>query len=225
LSYNSQVKITTAKYYTPTGRCIQVMDYSHRREDGSAGSIPDSLKKEFSTTHGRKVFDGGGIDPDVSIESSQPAMVTQSLFREGVIFDFATQYAYSHTSIADAKSFSVTDQEYQEFVIWAKTKKVTYESLLETELNELVVLAKRERSYDELKPQLDLIKSRIADGRKNDLVNFKDQIKPLLEEEIVSRYYFEKGTVESRFKNDNEVKKAMDILRNQSEYNKILWIE
>jgi len=225
LSYNSQVKITTAKYYTPTGRCIQVLDYSHRREDGSAGSIPDSLKKEFSTTRGRKVFDGGGIDPDVKIESDEPAMVTQVLFREGLLFDFATQYAYAHATIPEAKSFSLTDQEYQEFVTWSKTKAVTYESSLETELNNLVALAKRERSYDDLKPQLDLIKARIADGRKNDLINFKDQIKPFLEEEIVSRYYFEKGTVEVRFKNDNEVKKAMEVLHNQSEYKKILRIE
>lgn len=225
LSYNSQVKITTAKYYTPTGRCIQVLDYSHRREDGSAGSIPDSLKKEFSTTHGRKVFDGGGIDPDVKIESPQPTMVTRALFREGVIFDFATLYANKHATIADAKSFSISDQEYQEFVTWTKAKSLTYESSLETELNDLVALAKKERSYDELKPQLDLIKARITDGRKNDLTNFKDQIKPLLEKEIVSRYYFEKGTVEAGFKNDNEVKKAMEVLRNQSEYKKILRIE
>lgn len=225
LSYNSQVKITTAKYYTPTGRCIQVLDYSHRRDDGSAGSIPDSLKKEFSTTHGRKVFDGGGIDPDVKIESAEPAMVTQVLFREGLLFDFATQYAYAHATIPDAKSFSLTEQEYQEFVTWSKTKAVAYESSLEAELNNLVALAKRERSYEDLKPQLDLIKGRIAEGRKNDLINFKDQIKPLLEEEIVSRYYFEKGTVESRFKNDNEVKKAMDVLHNPSEYKKILRIE
>ncbi len=225
LSYNSQVKITTAKYYTPTGRCIQVLDYSHRREDGSAGSIPDSLKKEFSTTHGRKVFDGGGIDPDIKIESPQPAMVTQVLFQEGLMFDFATQYAFAHATIPDAKSFSLTDQEYQEFVAWSKTKKVNYQTSLETELNDLVAHAKRERSYDDLKPQLDLIKTRIADGRKNDFMNFKDQIKPLLEVEIVSRYYFEKGTVEARFKNDNEVKRAMDVLRNQSEYKKILHIE
>ena len=108
---------------------------------------------------------------------------------------------------------------------WSKTRNVSYQSALETELNDLVAHAKRERSYDDLKPQLDLIKARIAAGRKNDLVNFKDQIKPLLEEEIVSRYYFEKGIVEARFKNDNEVKKAMDVLRNQSEYKKILRIE
>jgi carboxyl-terminal processing protease len=225
LSYNSQVKITTAKYYTPTGRCIQVLDYSHRREDGSAGSVPDSVKKEFNTTHGRKVFDGGGIDPDVKIESVQPAMITQALFREGLLFDFATQYAYGHPTIPDAKEFSLSDQEYQQFVTWSKTKTFTYETSLETELNDMIALAKRERSYDDLKPQLDLIKTRITDGRKNDLFNFKDQIKPLLEEEIVSRYYFEKGTVESRFKHDYEVKKAMDLLRNLSDYKKILRIE
>jgi len=225
LSYNSQVKITTAKYYTPTGRCIQVLDYSHRRDDGSAGSIPDSLKKEFKTTHGRIVYDGGGIDPDIKLESSQPAAITIALYREGLLFDFATQYAYSHPAITDARSFAMTDQEYQEFVSWAKARKVNYESSLETELNELIALSKKERTYTDLKPQLDIITSRVAEGRKNDLINFKDQIKPLLEEEIVSRYYFEKGIVENRFKNDLDVKKASEVLRNQSEYRKILRLE
>jgi len=225
LSYNSQVKITTAKYYTPTGRCIQVLDYSHRRDDGSAGSIPDSLKKEFKTTHGRIVYDGGGIDPDIKLESSQPAAITIALYREGLLFDFATQYAYSHPAITDARSFAMTDQEYQEFVSWAKARKVNYESSLETELNELIALSKKERTYTDLKPQLDIITSRVAEGRKNDLINFKDQIKPLLEEEIVSRYYFEKGIAENRFKNDLDVKKASEVLRNQSEYRKILRLE
>jgi carboxyl-terminal processing protease len=225
LSYNAQVKITTAKYYTPTGRCIQVLDYTHRRDDGSVGSIPDSLKKEFKTTHGRIVYDGGGIDPDINVESSQPAMITQTLYRDGLLFDFATQYAYNHTTIADAKSFVLSEQEYLEFVSWAKARSITYESSLETELNDLIALSKRERTYNDLKPQLDQIKTQLAEGRKNDLINFKDEIKPLLEEEIVSRYYFEKGIVEARFKNDNEVKKASDVLRNQSEYKKILRIE
>jgi carboxyl-terminal processing protease len=225
LSYNAQVKITTAKYYTPTGRCIQVLDYTHRRDDGSVGSIPDSLKKEFKTTHGRIVYDGGGIDPDINVESSQPAMITQTLYRDGLLFDFATQYAYNHTTIADAKSFLLSDQEYLEFVSWAKARSISYESSLETELNDLIALSKRERTYNDLKPQLDQIKTQLSEGRKNDLINFKDQIKPLLEEEIVSRFYFEKGIVEARFKNDNEVKKASDVLRNQSEYKKILRIE
>lgn len=225
LSYNAQVKITTAKYYTPTGRCIQVMDYSHRREDGSVGSIPDSVKKEFKTTRGRIVYDGGGIDPDINIESALPAMITQTLYRDGLLFDFATQYSYSHPTIAAAKSFVLSDQEYQEFVTYAKGKSISYESSLETELYDLIALSKRERSYTDLKPQLDVIKSRLADSRKNDLITFKDQIKPLLEEEIVSRYYFEKGIVEARFKNDNEVKKASEVLRNPSEYKKILRLE
>lgn len=225
LSYNAQVKITTAKYYTPTGRCIQVMDYSHRREDGSVGTIPDSLKKEFKTTRGRIVYDGGGIDPDITIESAPPAMITQTLYRDGLLFDFATQYAYSHPTISGAKSFVLTDQEYQEFVSWAKSKSITYESSLESELNDLIAVSKRERSYTELKPQLDIIKARLSESRKNDLLHFKDQIKPLLEEEIVSRYYFEKGIVEARFKNDNEVKKASEVLRNQDEYKKILRLE
>ncbi len=225
LSYNAQVKITTAKYYTPTGRCIQVLDYSHRRDDGSVGSIPDSLKKEFKTTRGRKVYDGGGIDPDINIESLEPSMITQTLFREGLLFDYATQYAYAHPSISDPKSFQLSDQEYQQFVAWVKTKSVTYTTSLEIELNDLIALSKKERSYTDLKPEIDIIKTRLEEGRKNDLINFKDQIKPILEEDIVARYYFEKGIVESRFKSDNEVKKASEVLRNSPEYNKILQIE
>lgn len=225
LSYNAQVKITTAKYYTPTGRCIQVLDYSHRREDGSVGSIPDSLKKEFRTSRGRIVYDGGGIDPDIIIESSSPAMITQTLYRDGLIFDFATQYAYDHPTISDAKSFMLSDQEYLEFVNWVKSRSIQYSSALETELNDLVELSKRERTYQDLKPQLELIKSRLADGKRNDLINFKDQIKPLLEEEIVSRYYFEKGIVEARFKHDDDVKKASEVLRQQVEYKKILRLD
>jgi carboxyl-terminal processing protease len=142
-----------------------------------------------------------------------------------LLFDFATQYAYSHPTISGAKSFVLTDQEYQEFVSWAKSKSITYESSLESELNDLIAVSKRERSYTELKPQLDIIKARLSESRKNDLLHFKDQIKPLLEEEIVSRYYFEKGIVEARFKNDNEVKKASEVLRNQDEYKKILRLE
>jgi len=224
LSYNSQVKITTAKYYTASGRCIQVMDYSHRREDGSVGSIPDSLKKEFKTSRGRIVYDGGGIDPDINIESSEPAMITQVLYRDGFLFDFATQYAYAHPTIAEAKNFTLSDQEYQDFVAYVKARSVSYESTLESDLNELIAIAKKERTYQDLKPQLDIIKTRITEGRKNDLINFKDQIKPILEQEIVSRYYFEKGVVETRFKNDPEVKRATDILQNQSDYKKLLRI-
>ncbi len=222
LSYNSQVKITTAKYYTPTGRCIQVLDYTHRREDGSVGSIPDSVKKEFRTTRGRKVYDGGGIDPDVNVEAQEAATITQVMVGNGFIFDYASHYAFNHPTLAEAKNFSLTDQEYLDFVTWMKGKTYSVQSPVEVELNELTEEAKREKFYDELKPQLDQIKGRLADTRKNELMHHKGQLKQVLEREIVSRYYFEKGSVESGFKYDQEVKTAMQVLRNQPEYKKIL---
>ncbi len=222
LSYNSQVKITTAKYYTPTGRCIQVLDYSHRRDDGSVASIPDSLKKEFLTSRGRKVFDGGGIEPDITLDAEEAATISQILYGNGFIFDYATLYAFNHPTIADSKTFSLTNQEYVEFENWMKTKTYTTQSPIEAELADLTDEAKREKFYDDLKPQLDQIKSRLADSKKTELSRHKDQIKKLLEREIVSRYYFEKGTVETGFKYDQEVKAAMDVLHNQTEYKKIL---
>ncbi|HRG78360.1 MAG TPA: S41 family peptidase [Cyclobacteriaceae bacterium] len=225
LSYNSQVKITTAKYYTPTGRCIQVLDYTHRREDGSVASIPDSLKKEFRTTRGRKVYDGGGIDPDVKVEAQEAATITQVIYGKGFVFDYATLYAFNHPTLTEAKNFSLTDQEYQDFVSWMKTKSYTFESPVETELVELTEEAKREKFYEDLKPQLDQIKTRLAETRKNDLIHYKDQIKQLLEKEIVSRYYFERGSVETGFKYDQEVKAAIEVLHNQPEYKRILKIQ
>ncbi len=225
LSYNSQVKITTAKYYTPTGRCIQVLDYTHRREDGSVASIPDSIKKEFRTTRGRKVYDGGGIDPDVKVEAQEAATITQVIYGKGFVFDYATLYAFNHPTLPEAKNFSLTDQEYQDFVSWMKTKSYTFESPIETELVELTEEAKREKFYDDLKPQLDQIKTRLAETRKNDLIHYKDQIKQLLEKEIVSRYYFERGSVETGFKYDQEVKAANEVLHNQPDYKRILKIQ
>lgn len=225
LSYNSQVKITTAKYYTPTGRCIQVLDYSHRREDGSVASIPDSLKKEFRTTRGRKVYDGGGIDPDVKVEAQEASTLTQVLYGKGYIFDYATQFAANHPTLPEVKNFSLTDQEYLEFVAWMKGKNYQTQSLIEAELNELMEEAKREKFYNELKPQLDQIKARLADSHKNELVHHKDQIKQLLEKDIASRYYFEKGSVESGFKYDTEIKAAVTLLNNTTEYKNILKIQ
>ncbi|MBA4145629.1 MAG: peptidase S41 [Cytophaga sp.] len=222
LSYNSQVKITTAKYYTPTGRCIQVLDYSHRRQDGSVISVPDSVKKAFKTAKGRTVYDGGGIDPDIKIENTDASAITQVLYLNGFIFDFATQYAYKHPTIANAKDFSLTDAEYQEFVTWMQGKNYNYRSLAEVQLTSLIEEAKRERYYTELKPQLDQINARLTEKRKHDLITFKDQIKMVLEEDIASRYYLERGAVETGFKYDSEVKKAIEVLNNKAQYNKIL---
>ncbi len=225
LSYNSQVKITTAKYYTPTGRCIQVLDYTHRREDGSVGSIPDSLKKEFKTTRGRIVYDGGGIDPDINVAGQEASSITQVIHANGFIFDYASVFAFGHPTIAPAKDFSLTDAEYQDFVNWMKGKEYNYRSRVEVELSSLTEEAKKERYYNELKPQLDAIRLRLTDGRKTDLITFKDQIKQLLEQEIASRYYLEKGSVEVAFKNDPDVKKAIEAMNNQAQYKKVLNIQ
>lgn len=225
LSYNSQLKVTTAKYYTPTGRCIQVLDYGHRRDDGSVGSIPDSLKRTFKTTNGRTVYDGGGIDPDIKTTPVEAHPLTQVLFEKGFIFDFATNYVHTHSQAVDPRNFSLSDDEYQQFVTWMKDKNYTYKSFMEYGIQQLTEEAKKEKYFSDLKLQLEAIQNRINESKKNELMVYKDQIKILLEEEIVSRYFLEKGGIETGFKHDQDIKKAVDLLHNTSQYKKILNIQ
>ena len=222
LSYNAQLKVTTAKYYTPTGRCIQVLDYTHRREDGSVGSIPDSLKKAFKTSAGRVVYDGGGIDPDIKTESPEAHMLTQMLFERGLLFNYATQYVQKHPQAVDPRTFTLSDEDYKEFVVWMKDKNYQYKSYLEYELQQFAEEAKKEKYYTELKAQLDQIQTRIAESKKNELMMYKDEIKMLLEEDVVSRYHLEKGSIEAGFKYDDDVKKAVEVLHGSAQYRKIL---
>jgi carboxyl-terminal processing protease len=222
LSYNAQIKITTAKYYTPTGRCIQVLDYTHRREDGSAGVVPDSIKKEFRTSRDRKVYDGGGIDPDVKLPAQEASPIAATLYVRGFLFDYATLYASKHKAITEPKKFALTDVEYEEFIQWMKGREYTYRTEIEENLNALIAEAKEDKFYTDLKPTLEHLQTRIKENRKNDLMLSKDQIKILLEEEIVGRYFLEKGSVEARFKSDEETKRAITVLHNQTEYKKIL---
>jgi carboxyl-terminal processing protease len=222
LSYNSQLKVTTAKYYTPTGRCIQVLDYSHRREDGSVGSIPDSIKRSFKTTTGRTVYDGGGIDPDILTQSVEASALSQVLYEKGFLFDYVTQYVTKHPEPVDPKIFSVTDEAYLQFVNWMKDKNYAYKSYVEYELDQLTEDAKKEKYYQDVKTQLDMIGAKIAESKKNELMLHKEQIKILLEEEIVSRFHLERGSIEAGFKYDTDVKKAVDILHDPKIYKKIL---
>ena len=222
LSYNAQVKITTAKYYTPTGRCIQVLDYSHRREDGSVGAIPDSVKKEFATEQGRPVFDGGGIDPDILIPSGEISSLARVLYANGLIFDFGTQYAAKHPSIASPKDFDLSDQDYSDFLTWVKSRPFDYNSPLEEGLEHLKELAKEEKYYDEFKPKFDQLADLIKEQKKADLLTFKDQIKTLLEKDIASRYYLETGSVEVTFKNDKVIKRSIEMLGSPAEYKRTL---
>jgi carboxyl-terminal processing protease len=222
LSYNSQLKVTTAKYYTPTGRCIQVLDYTHRRNDGSVESIPDSLKRSFKTSAGRIVYDGGGIDPDIKTEALQASTLTQVLFEKGYLFDYVTHYVHKHPDPVDPKTFSLTEEDYQQFISWMKDKNYTYKSAMELELQQLTSEAKRERYYTDIKNHLDQIQLKVSDSKKNELLLNKEQIKMLLEEEIVSRFHLERGSVEAGFKYDNDVKKAIEILHNPQQYKKVL---
>ncbi len=222
LSYNSQVKITTAKYYTPSGRCIQVLDYGHRREDGSVGSIPDSLKREFKTSNGRTVYDGGGIEPDVKVLSMEVSSLTQALFIQGFIFDYANLYASKNAAIAKADQFKLTDFEYQEFVTWVKSKNFKYQSSLDLQLVALAATSKKERSYGDLKPQFEQIEQTLLENKKNEFITFKDQVKGILEQEIAARYYLEKGKVEVGFKSDADIKEAISLFSKPDQYAKIL---
>ena len=224
LSYNSQVKITTAKYYTPSGRCIQVLDYSHRRADGSVSSIPDSLKKPFKTTKGRTVFDGGGIDPDIAVAADESPEIAQVLFYNGYLFDYATEYALKHSTIAQPGQFDLTDQEYQEFVSWVKKKDYHYRSHLDVLVSRLTDQSKKEKLYEDIKPQLEAVAQKLEEARKKDLTTHKDMLRAKLAEEIAIRYYFERGAQETRFRYDQELKEAIRLLNHQDEYNKILRI-
>jgi carboxyl-terminal processing protease len=222
LSYNSQLKITTAKYYTPSGRCIQAIDYSNRNEDGSVGKIPDSLQHNFTTTNGRVVRDGGGVKPDVEVDKESVAPVVIGLVNKNLLFDYGTMYYLQHPTIAVAKDFVLTDTEYADFVKWVEKKDYEYSTQIEKTLAELEEESKEEKYYDAIKVQLEDFKQQIKHSKDKDLITFKADIKRVLEEEIVSRYYLQKGLIEASFKYDNELKAALKVLAAPAEYKKIL---
>jgi len=222
LNYNTQIKITTAKYYTPSGRCIQALDYSHRNEDGSVGSVPDSLKKEFKTKNGRKVYDGGGIDPDIKVELKPYAQITQSLLAKQVIFDFATEYRNSHDSIAQPKTFMLTQADFEAFKKLAETKELDYSTQTEKSLEELKKKAEQEKYFEAIKASYDKMKAQLKQDKQADLDKNKEEIISLLEEEIVKRYHFQKGRIEASFAHDLEIKEALSVFANSERYKQII---
>lgn len=222
LSYNSQVKITTAKYYTPSGRCIQAIDYSHRNKDGGTEKVPDSLISEFKTANGRKVYDGGGIDPDIVVDKAAVTPITYALLQKGYIFDYASKYAFEHKEIAPPQDFKLTDADYKKFKQWLAEKDISYETRVEKNLETLIAYAKKEQYYSAVKDDLGKLQAEIARSKANDLNDHKDQILALLEEEIVTRYYLQKGSVESAFDEDHDIQEAIQVLNNTEKYQKIL---
>ena len=222
LTYNAQLKVTTAKYYTPSGRCIQAIDYSNRNEDGSVGKIPDSLKVAFQTTNGRTVYDGGGVDPDIITELEHLATITVSLIFKSIIFDYGTEYYFEHESIPDAVDFSISDEEFDDFVTWLSDKDFDYTTKVENSMKKLESLAKQEKHYQEIKNEIENLKIKVKHNKVADLITFRAEIKEVLEEEIASRYYFQEGIIEASFDQDKDVQRAIQVLHNQEEYKSLL---
>lgn len=223
LSYNSKLKITTAKYYIPSGRCIQAIDYSHRNPDGSVGKIPDSLQTAFKTkTSGRTVYDGGGIAPDLPVERPAQSAILTSLYRKGYLFDYANKYRFDHPNIKPGRDFSLSDAEYQEFVKWLGDKDYDYTTDVERKFEELEASARKEKYYDVVQEQLKALKTKFVHSKDSDLMKFRDEIRYLLEQEIVLRYYLQKGLREHSFTKDPEIQEALKLFANQGRYEAIL---
>lgn len=222
LSYNGQLKVTTAKYYIPSGRCIQALDYTHRNEDGSVDRVADSLKSEFLTKGGRKVYDGGGLDPDVKVDEERISPATIQLITSGLIFDYATVYCANHADIKIDDSFVLSDDDYKKFGEWLKEKKFTFSSELEERMNDLIEVAKKERSYDELVSQLTTLEKQIEQNRSKDLNRYKPEISRVLSEEIAFHAGLIKARVELSFRNDNELNEAARFLHEQDRYKSLL---
>lgn len=222
LSYGAQLKVTTAKYYIPSGRCIQALDYSHRNDDGSVGKIPDSLITQFKTKSGRTVYDGGGVMPDFVTDVRQLSPISQSLLLKYLLFDYATMYRNTHPSIAPAKEFHLSDAEYAEFVKWISAKDYDYETKSEKILDDFKTTAEKEKYFSAAAAEFEVLKKKISHDKNADLQKFKDEITELLENEIVSRYYYQSGQIEASFKNDLEIKKATEALKNKDVYSSIM---
>lgn len=215
LPYNSLVKITVAKYYTPSGRCIQALDYTHRNEDGSVDKVADSLMTIYKTKAGRSVYDGSGIFPDFFVDPYKYHQITQVLVGKYYIFDYATEFVKNHPTIAPAKDFKLSDTEYQAFISYLSNKDYNYETSTERTIKELKTDAEKDKKFEEIKSEYESLKTKLSTSKKNDLINFKPEIKRVLESEITQRYYFEKGKAEQAFQYDMELKKAADLINNK----------
>jgi len=223
LSYNSKLKVTVAKYYTPSGRCIQKLDYSHRNGDGEVKEVPDSLIAEFKTLNSkRSVFDGKGITPDVAIKKDYLSEITSVLLIKNLIFNYATLYKVKNKSIPAVNDFSLSEDEYEDFVHYLEDKDYEYVTKSENLLSELEKTAKEDKYYDDIKEEYQTLKDKLAFNKKDDLYKFQDEIKYVLESEIIARYYYQKGQIEVSLKNDPAFNEAIKTLTNNKLYSSIL---
>ena len=222
LSYNSKLKVTVAKYYTPSGRCIQRLDYNDKDEKGKAKEVADSSITQFETVNGRPVFDGAGIEPDLKVEVNELPQIIGSLLRNTIFFDYATNYRLSHDSIIPAKLFSLSDEEYNEFVNYTKSKDFEHETQTERILDGLKEVAKNEKCTEATMKQIEVLEKQLAAEKDNDIIKHKKELELILRNEIVSRYYYQAGRIEANLTSDEEIKKAFEVLSDTSMYRTIL---
>ncbi|WP_183575220.1 S41 family peptidase [Mucilaginibacter sp. X5P1] len=222
LPYNSLVKITIAKYYVPSGRCIQALDYTHRKDDGSVVKVADSLLHEFKTKDGRSVYDGSGIYPDIFVKQERFASVTQSILSKLLIFDYATLYREKHAKLPDPRTFTLSDADYNDFVKFLSDKNYSYSSPTEKLLTQLKTEATKEKQFDQVQTEFNNLQAKLLESKKNDLQIHKDEIKQLLENEISSRYYYEKGRYLANFKYDTELAQAIKTMQDKTQLDAIL---
>jgi carboxyl-terminal processing protease len=222
LPYNSLVKVTVAKYYVPSGRCVQEIDYTHRKDDGSVIKVADSAIHEFKTKNGRSVYDGSGIYPDVFVKQERFANITQTLISKLLIFDYASNYRNTHLKAIDPKTFALTDDDYNDFTKFLDGKNYTYNTVSEKMLNSLKTQATKEKQFTEIQTEYDALKNKMASSKKNDLQIHKAEIKQVLENEIASRYFYEKGRYEANFKYDKELAEAVKVMQDRTQLASIL---
>ena len=221
LAYGTQLKITISRYYTPSGRCIQALDYRRRDEDGKAIRTKVEDYNEFTTRNGRKVYDGGGILPDIKLETSEFSDITQALLLQDAIFDYATKYYYSH-ELSDPGNFNFTDSDFNEFKKYIENSGFEYETATERELKEMLEMAEDEKLRTRISEEINKIKTEINNFKKQELETKKPEIVSLITDEIIKRYFYKEGLYEYYTEHNPEIEKAKSILNNPSEYSKIL---
>jgi len=222
LPYEGTVKITISKYFIPSGRCIQQMDYSHRNEDGSVNAIPDSLTSIFYTSNGRPVRDGGGLRPDFEVEEPEVPTMMLYLYNDLILFDYVTEWVQTHPTILPAKEFVYPDEDYESFKTYLKNKNFKYDRQSERVLKSLKEVAEFEGYIDEDSTLFDELEAKLTPNLDRDLERYKEQIKKMISIEIMKRYYFQKGEMIESLKNDMVLEKALNVLADQALYSKTL---
>lgn len=222
LSYNTKLKVTVAKYYTPSGRCIQRLDYSHKDEDGRAEAVPDSLRTAYKTKNGRTVLDGAGIEPDYTIENEDIALITATLIRKNLLFDYATQFKLENDQIAPASDFHLSDEQYKKFSEWLSTQEFEYTTRTEKMLDKLKEATKNEQYFEDIEDEFMKLKEAMHHNKSQDVETHREQISMLLENEIISRYYYQTGRIQSSLADDKDLAKAKNVLGDIPTYEGVL---